>query len=187
MIARLSEDHETRNKLMRFSFPSKDGDAVIDPRPVQRLWDGMRILPYADRDIADGIGACVSLVLWARELAKDGMHGMRSVFSQCYGDFIEVEFGATQGMYSRAYAAAVELRKAFRDDLEEYLKPRYKKDVMERPDAALQAIWSPAYLFNFDRLVSLFARQIVPSQVLVRRMEQPIYFSPARLEAFGLP
>ncbi len=54
------------------------------------------------------------------------------------------------------------------------------------PSREVPATWrSSDRLFEFDCLVDLFATQIIPTQVL--RDERAVYYSPARLERFGLP
>jgi hypothetical protein len=62
-----------------------------------------------------------------------------------------------------------------------------RREVRNYITGLLQVIWTPDRLFEFDRLSKLFAQEIVPVQVLMRSEASAIFFSPARLDSFGLP
>ncbi|MCK6563051.1 hypothetical protein L6R21_28005, partial [bacterium] len=72
-------------------------------------------------------------------------------------------------------------------DIENYLEPKWKPQISGNMTGLLQAIWAPDRLFNFVPLAKLFAQQIVPVQILMRPNKSAIFFSPARLDSFGLP
>jgi hypothetical protein len=50
----------------------------------------------------------------------------------------------------------------------------------------MQILRSPSLLFDYDALCDVWAREIIPAQVLLRR-GLAAFFSPARLDTFGLP
>ncbi len=99
---------------------------------------------------------------------------------------MEVEFGADDGSYARAYISPTDLLSAVREDISQYLTPAYRKGLIGNMTGLLQAVQAPDRLFVFERLATLFARQVVPSQVL-SRPSGAIFFSPARLDSVGLP
>jgi len=191
---RLRDDAGARGKLIRFMFRS--GDAALEsalnnyalPSSVQRLWDGLRTLPYDDEDIAAGVGNCVALYMCGRNALSESHDFWRAAASACFGDAMEVEFGSDDGSYSRAYVSESGLLGAVRDDIADFLSPEWRDALVGNMTGLLQAVQSPERLFVFERLCKVFAREVAASQVLMRQDEHSAaFFSPARLEAIGLP
>jgi len=189
----------SRSKLISWQFKFRKGSmkrvrAKVLSEAVQRLWDGLRTLPYTSEDLATGIGNCVALYV-THLLFAPSVYDPRRIESSSVlgGDTLEVEFGARDGSYSRAYASQSSLRQAVRHDIGDYLTPDYRERLLTNMTGLLQAVYTPSRLFDFDRLAIVFAREIAPSQVLSRfagdekRHSNPIFFSPARLDKFGLP
>jgi hypothetical protein len=71
-----------------------------------------------------------------------------------------------------------------RKDLKELLIPDYIGKV-ENVYVILQLIQNPALLFEFEPLADIFARDVIPSQIMLDR--KPTLFNPAALTSFGLP
>jgi FRG domain len=197
VMNRLSTGQRLRNKLVSWSvlFPKHFESGSLCPDlsdSLERLWDGLRNLPYDNKDIAIGIGNCVSLYL-CRVRTPPGRDPWLNAASECLGEAIEIEFGASDASYSRGYASISKLYDAVREDIERYFTPLHRSQLVGNVTGMLQAVTAPDKLFNFDRLAKLFAREIAPSQVLVRfagdskRKSNPVFFSPAPLDKFGLP
>lgn len=74
---------------------------------------------------------------------------------------------------------------AVRDDLADYVKPEIREALVSSAEQLLLLIQSPSRLYDFSQFARVFVRQCVPTQVLLRW--PPVIYSPARLEAFGLP
>lgn len=143
----------------------------------------MRVLPYSHEDIGEAIGLCFGLNrLGFAEAKKDDAQKMAAIL---LGETVLVEFGSWDGSFAHGYASAVDLRAAVRDDINKYLLPKYR-DTCRFVQPLLQLCSSPSRLFPFARLVRVFGRQVIPCQVL-QADGSPAFFSPARLEAFGLP
>jgi hypothetical protein len=90
------------------------------------------------------------------------------------------------GSYSRGYVSASSLLTCVRADITEYLRSEFRDEVLGNITGMLQAIQAPDRLFEFECLAQLFARRLVPGQVLTR-MGSAIFFSPARIISLGLP
>lgn len=108
------------------------------------------------------------------------------VTSECFGETIEIEFGSEDGSYSRSFASKTKLLTAVRKDIYDYLDPKWKSQLEKNIVGLLQAIWTPSRLFDYDKLAELFAHEIAPVQVIMRSERVAIFFSPARLDSFGL-
>ena len=108
------------------------------------------------------------------------------VTSECFGKAIEIEFGSEDGSYSRSFASKSKLLAAVREDIYDYLEPKWKPQLEKNIVGLLQAIWAPSRLFDYDKLAKLFAYEIAPLQVIMRSEKVAIFFSPARLDSFGL-
>ncbi len=194
VLHRLDSLPKMRGFLIEWSvhFAHDSNKADLASALAQRLgllWDGLRSLPYTDDDIAQGIAACVALALCydteERDTAGFGIEWLKTA-SLVFGESIEVEFGAPDGSYSRAFAQKDALLGAVRDDISEFLAPAYKQQLIGNITGLFQACQAPERLFEFDRLARLFAHQIAPIQVL-SRSDGAIFCSPARLDKFGLP
>ena len=161
-------------------------EAEAITRALQRLWDGLRLLPYSDHQIAAGIGCCAAIAVeWLDSLASerdDWEHICRRVFP----DAMEVEFGSDDGSYSRTFVSESALLDAVRDDIGEFLNPAYADQILGNMAGLFQAIWAPDRLFEYDRLSHLFSSRIAPVQVWMRE-GSAIFYSPAGLDSFGLP
>lgn len=181
-----------RNRLLNWSI-TVVGVQKRDPIEnkvegyIKKLWDGIRKLPYDDQDIAKGLANCFML---ASYLLKQG-HVMQvdwqNATSECFGKTIEVEFGSEDGSYSRSFASKSKLLAAVREDIYDYLDLKWKAQFDKNIIGLLQAIWAPSRLFDYDKLTKVFAHEIVPVQVIMRYERVAIFFSPARLDSFGLP
>lgn len=183
----LESNSVARNQLIKWSIISPENHTYIElSTAIQRLWDGLRILPHKDEDIAEGISNCIALQLLGLP-ERTAQIDWEKPTSACFGETVWIELGSKDGSYSRAYVSKTKLLSAVRQDIEKYLVPRWKQELTGNIIGLLQVIWAPDKLFEFERLAKLFAQEIAPVQVLMRSSESAIFFSPARLDSFGLP
>lgn len=153
---------------------------------IKRLWDGLRKLPYDDKDIAKGLANCFMLASYLLKQGRVMQVDWAKVASECFGEAIEIEFGAGDGSYSRSFASKSKLLAAVREDIYDYLDPKWKPQLEKNIVGLLQAIWAPNRLFDYDKLTKIFAHEIAPVQGIMRSEKVAIFFSPARLDSFGL-
>jgi hypothetical protein len=153
---------------------------------LARLWDGMRSLPYSDDEVATGMATCIAIDAAASQKpVATTPDSWLEATNVCLGQLIYVEFGADDGSYSRAHASTAALLSAVRKDIAEYLAPAYLDRLRGNMTGLLQAVQNPRKLFDFRPLARVFAEELIPSQVLTRGTHA-VFFSPARLSAFGL-
>jgi hypothetical protein len=162
----------------------KSGDSAFDAAATL-IWDGLRALPCSDTDLAVAIGNCGGLMVAARssENDEDGNFVTQRYFGS---PAIEVEFGTGDGGFSRAFVATNSVLAAFRDDLRDLLDEADQDLLRDSPGFLLLKILDPRRMFGFQRFASFFIREVVPSQTLWWR-EISVVYSPARVNAFGLP
>ena len=185
--------HGIRSKLVRWHVETKRNCSLphdFESRlstALARLWDGLRRLPHSDKDISLGFGLCVACATVAfvdLEFRNDGRHWER-VARHCLVEPVPLDFGSDDGSYSRSYASAAGLAAAIRPDMLSYVAAQWRDQIAGNVEQILHTSWNPKKTFDFGLLTSLFAREIAPYQVLTR--DHAIFYTPARLVAFGLP
>ena len=178
----LRSDPDIRRKTPTWKLQGLNDNAVAEKLAslLGDTWNGMRWLPYSADDIAEACGAVTALLFLG--LGKQNTKEI-DITSDYFGPTIEVEFGAMDGSSSRAYVAKASLLKAVRSDLGDLLVEAQQSRLTDAR-TLLQVIYSPSRLFEFEALVKLFAREVIPSQALTRRFK---LLSPAVLQTFGLP
>jgi len=187
----LTSVSQSRRYLVSWSLHIQD--SVIDKRDareiarvLQSLWDGLRLFPYSDEQISEGMGFCAALALeWLSVRPIDRKDWERLSQRFC-SDAIEIEFGVDDGSYSSAFVSSSALLEAVRPDIEKFLNPRYADQMLGNISGLLLGIRAPDRLFEFDRLSHLFCTRIAPMQVWMRK-SSAIFYSPASLNVLGLP
>lgn len=177
----------TRKRARRFIYSWQLQGLTIPPSLkvealssyLQTLWNGMRSLPYTDDDIATACGVTTNLFL--EGLSNYG--GLASA-QKVLGDCFEVEFATREGSSSRGYLRRETLRSSLRSDLDEFISDHQKEMMASDIRRVLLGIFSPNLLIEFDHLQAIFARELIPTQVLTRSL---VLYSPAQLSTFGLP
>ncbi|GAA1933738.1 hypothetical protein GCM10009837_69490 [Streptomyces durmitorensis] len=134
---------------------------------LERVWDGMRHLPYSDEQMATALAATVA----------------RSVCCDPAGDCTTLELATFRGVTSRARIDTARLRHAYREDLVNVLRD---SSMMDKPKLLLQVQHSPRFAFNFAKLGDLFATEIIPAQVMHDRSDLVVFYSPAIVPIIGL-
>lgn len=137
------------------------------------VWDGVRLLPYSDVDVAAVLGSTVALYrLGFWDPGSDDKQISETQFGRC----LHVEFGPGDGSSSAGWLPELELRAAMREDLAEGIANLSMPAILLRR-------YPPSYIFDFSRLCHLFVRFLIPTQAF---RPAPIFYHPANLEIFGL-
>lgn len=141
----------------------------------------MRNLPYTNDDIASAISELVVLCAISECQSLDGGATGRA-FTRWIADAIYVELGNQDGSYSRAYCSDKNLLQALDPAwIANLRKPASAISISE----AFRQTHDPRLMFNFERLASIYAREVIPSQLVLKRFV--VLYNPANLEVFGLP
>lgn len=150
---------------------------------IDKIWNGMRSLPYDDSVIADAIGLCFALHRCGFGHATHDE--AQSVASQLLGDSIRIGMSDGNGSSSYGYVAIESLQGALRGDMGDRLHISHLHRASS-PFALLQMCSSPTRLFRFEEFSRLFGSQVVPMQVMSEETSA-VFFSPVRIKGFGLP
>ena len=188
VLSRLRADSTMRRRLVPWRVQSVPGTGSrLTPEQLNpsldRLWDGLRVLPCTDEDIAAAIANCILLALHGAGIDPGCSERWFEVARECYGPSLYIQFGVGDGSYSPGFVTTRGLLGAVRDDIGEFIVPAHRDAVLKNPGKLLRAVSSPGKLFDFDRLARAFVREVVPGQVLLGRVA---LFSPARLESMEL-
>jgi hypothetical protein len=173
-----------RNQAVRWEIPLRGRTPKALSHALDRLWNGLRRLPYSVQDIADGIGLCVALYC-ADFHKKEGPNEQVAVAERFLGSCLGVEIASWNGSHAHAIVCREQLAAALRPDLRQRLRPEYRH-YENNIEALLALCCCPRHLFAFESFSRLFATQMAPTQVLISA-HNPGHFSPARTSAFGLP
>jgi hypothetical protein len=181
-VSRVLKLPDIRAKRVDWSIVAKDvAMARILESRLRDIWNGMRWLPYTDQQIAEACAGTATLLRFNYPEITE--NDREKVFGEFCGSGFVVEFGTAEGNASRGFASRASLGKALRLDLKDILAEELleeSKDVRR----VLLWIYSPMRLFEFEPFVDLFAREIIPTQILSRSY---VIYSPFDLVTFGLP
>jgi hypothetical protein len=177
--------YDTSLRLRAVQWEVEGLPSVVNRERIETLlreaWDGMRLLPYDDEDIAIACGALLELCAQPDCLSFVGSKILAAFRTWC-PDAIEVEFGAKGDTGSRGYCSAEQLRQV--------ISPAWAKTLpsgAETDDSGTYFRFCnlPNRMLEFPAFAKLFARQLIPSQLV--RGRALIHYNPARLDAFGIP
>jgi len=135
---------------------------------AERVWDGMRGLPYDTGQLAAALAATIELSIPGR---RDE------------ADCTVLELASRGGATARAQVSTARIRSAYRDDLRRLLR---EPALADTPRLLLQVLRNPAFAFDFDKLVELFATSIIPAQVVRYRHDIAVFYSPATVPILGI-
>ena len=152
---------------------------------LERLWDGLRVLPLGDEQLAEAIKICVAY--WSlAELSSTGSiylgHRDKAAY-QVIGPHRYVEIGGTGGS-TKACISCAKLVAALRPDMSELIDEPFQSLFLEDPSVIVEWAWRVEYLYDLQKLAEAIATEMAPYEVLFRP-DDPIFFSPARVERIG--
>jgi hypothetical protein len=172
-----------RNFAIEWLLPGLGDEGPILEPLLARTWNGMRLLPYSDDEIAESMSqvAFIRKSGYRTELCD---REQIAVLEQHFGVGLAVEFGTRQGGDQWAWVPEKSVISAIRPDLHELLS---QEDAWRASDmkALFHVIHNPRRLFEFDPFKTLFLRFCIPIQVMDGRPF--VLFSPVDVEAFGNP
>ena len=176
---------EVRKTIIDWTFTGLNNERIYTDWSAmfKSVWNGMRLLPYEDEDVATAIA---HLALLLTTLQKEGKtpFGTHQLMSECYGDSFQVEFALSNGSGTRGFCAHASVKNAIRDDIAAILTPS-SQNIINDMQELVRTVFNPKLLFVFERFKSMFAREIIPAQIATKR--KLLIFNPSELETFGLP
>lgn len=145
-------------------------------RNVRRIWDGMRTLPYTKEQIVQVISKYLAFELWESVLEKD--------IEEVIYDPILLSMSNSHGTYCRFHASGFNVARAFRDDVLDIQDDALPQSLNSQ---LLLYIQKPRVVFDFDRLLELFVKEIIATQVLRSKnsKDPTLFFSPAYINRLG--
>ncbi len=181
----LDKKPQNREKLVTWLLEDTPSDLSSEllSRLFRSAWNGMRSLPYSNEQIAAAFSSIAGLVYVNFGNGPQPTDDLKQ-FAEVRGNGIRVEFAYADNSSSRGYANEEGMRSAMRDNLKHLVCPKYRNEIAE-VKGTLQLIQNPALLFDFEKLVDIFARDLIPSQIVLGR--KPTLFNPAALTILGLP
>nr|WP_268939955.1 FRG domain-containing protein [Pseudomonas carnis] len=179
----LNTQRELRAQAVEWIFTGlpDDVDETLLRSTTRQAWNGMRNLPYTNEDIACAISALFTLCSKPDCYSIEGCKVNRA-FQTWVSDAMYIEFGYPGDSYSKAYCSDSRLLKALDPAWTSNLKDPESVTSMTN---ALQKTHDPRLMFDFSQLSSIFAREIIPSQLAMKR--PLVLYNPADLEVLGLP
>lgn len=180
----LKLDPSIRKKAIRWiNLPHgrirKDLSTVLD-----WVWNGLRLLPYGDEELAEAIGTCLALDRIGYQKAEV-QHKRMELAAQILGPIVAVQFDSWDGSYLTAFVNEKALLESVRVDICEHLRPKYQAYSTHVMSLMLMCS-NQKHLFDFQKFTRLFATQIVPTQAMQQGVKA-CHFSPPRLRGFGVP
>ncbi len=140
---------------------------------LNEYWDGMRVLPYHDNDLAKGMGLLVALECQQ----VNGISNYDTIIQYFGTDKRFLEVGRRIGGAENSTVASIKsLEWACRDDYFEYAI---------KNKASVFSVRYPSLVYDFNRLATVFAHEIVPMQLFIRAKEE-VFYSPAQVDAIGI-
>lgn len=178
-------DPSLRSKSVAWLFIDASTSIPTDEltNTLRPLWNGMRRLPYRNEEIADAFGSVAALVAGDFDPKAERKVHEQQLSNYFGGEVMYVEFSNQDNSGSRAFVVLEGLRKALGRNFSELLSDE-RQNFANLPKL-FRAIYNPRLMFDFDALKGLFARQIIPTQVLLKR--DVLVTNPASLKHFGLP
>jgi hypothetical protein len=161
-------DPQCRSNAVRWSIIGENG---IDRRlsaQVERVWDGMRRLPYTTEHMIAAVSRTIT---------------MNSGGDRDQNDHFKIELSSRREVTCSVKVSPAQIKNAYREDIAKILRD---PSLADRPTLLLQAVWDPTIIFDFWGLVRLFASEIISAQVLHYRHDEAVFFSPATVPVLGL-
>jgi hypothetical protein len=167
---------EHRNTLINIEIiNTKHFNSNISEK-LERLFDGMNVLPYSNVQIASAMNELLNIELNFNEIDK-----------------IEVELSernSGKGYYTRSFILEQDYQYLLREDILEYINPEFLSEYEISEDIIKNVSESIMYsacdirlISDFYKLVYLFALRIIPFQIYLDR--DTILFNPAKIRIFG--
>jgi hypothetical protein len=179
----LAETAGLRSAAPRWTVETVEGTGeMIDvlERALGRVWDGMARLPYADEQLATAMGGVAAFAV-AYFAAGERAAAAKRLLAQPF----KVELGGGgENVHAFAWVDENSLRAAVRDDFAALLVPDVRERIFALTFNILMTARTPSLLFDYLKLVDLFATELIPTQATLDA-GNPMICSPARLDVLG--
>jgi hypothetical protein len=155
---------------------------------LQRLWDGMRQLPYSNLELSSALAQCLWLAIYGVGWWRDyqGQRADAIISDKTREASIFLEICGSEGAYAKCFAPVSTVHVALRPDLHDILT-QSGRALMPELSHFFQVVHDPRMVFDFKSLTSLFATHWIPSQVLLAGEKSPVFFSPMQIDRLGVP
>ena len=175
-----------RSSPVRWRLQTFEGER--DDRTLELVWNGVRCLPYKLNDIAASMAMAVEYGLLIAQNPQSRIDSRLQInlARRCMRDPIYIEIGMEDGSYTRGIVSASLLYTAIRDDFWSHLTESWRERIKNFQNIFF-VVSDPRRLFVFDRLISMFCVQFVPTQVILRDPDDARLYNPARAITLGLP
>ncbi|MEO0988977.1 MAG: FRG domain-containing protein [Cyanobacteria bacterium J06639_14] len=150
---------------------------------LERLWDGLRRLPLNNGQLAKSVETCIAFWTFAEILPAGSLSIDDWATDKVLGVHRWVEIGGAGGS-SRSCVSRDKLIAALRPDMEDFIIDQFRNQFLTDPSVIVEWAWKVEYLYDFLMLGDALATEMVPYQVLFRP-EDPVFFSPTRIERIG--
>jgi FRG domain len=176
---RLGDSWEVRDQT-GVTVRESEGDMDEKSRPLGEivclLFDGMRLQPYEDAEIANAISNYITLNCFP------SWQTMKEWWGSVTG--IELDGGSVR---ARGFCGGSTLVDALRPDFEDLLSQGALAEFEARGiDVALHFLIDPRRLFDMGKFRKLFAEQVIPTTALVRVEGYVFHYNIADIRVFGL-
>lgn len=141
---------------------------------ICHIWDGMRKLPYSRKQIFIALSKYLCMEIYS----------MNNIKNEISINPILLEMESFYGIHNRFYLAEHKIENAFREDILEILVDSLPKSVSSH---ILFYVNKPRIVFDFNKLIKVFADEIIPSQMLRQgKNKNPIiFFTPLNIKILG--
>ncbi|MGN7724158.1 FRG domain-containing protein [Chitinophaga sp. 22620] len=145
------------------------------------IWNGMRKLPYTNREIAITLSRFVIMMSVVQEYKNDH-------YRPLIGQSVYISLSSGDGSYSHAYVGGYNILNAKRKNIYNYININDRTICKDNPVALTQLINNPRFLFTFEGFRELFVSDIIPGQTILGISDQNpvIYFNPVHIKVCGL-
>jgi hypothetical protein len=176
----LRQDVDARKKPIDWRVAiGPNADLRVIDSALRTVWNGMRHLPFTDKQVALAMANTLELVA---DLRGENVINLEREVKNRIAEGTSVDFGAESSLGSKAYCSSSALVQAVD---KEWARRLTDKELMKDARRILQICRAPHFMFDFASFAELFAAQIIPTQIALMR-ESPM-FNPAEVTTFGLP
>lgn len=151
-------------KLLTFSIKL---DLTVYPlvagaeKLLNRVWDGVRTLPYTANELVTCISLVASLVI-SRALGHDEIDRWHETL---WGETDLLEVAPVGGHIEAGFVSKKDLVNAFAKNSSNQLTSSFRRLADANPRDLMTFVVDPWILFNFDSFKRLFVEQFIPSAV----------------------
>lgn len=183
VLRSLQSDAGQRGFALQFLLDDAPAElnAALLQTLLERAWNGMRTLPFTDEEIGDCLGRVALLhAIGFADITVDRTECLAPYFGPMY----RVAFGPADGAGSGGWVSIEGLKQCLRADMRSLLNDEHRHRVDDIGEL-FKVAYNPRIMFEFEPFKRLFARDVIPMQVIDTR--KFVLFNVASLSTFGTP